>query len=124
MIVPQLIAAQLVASQFALHQLETWAQVGVQRAINALPEGLLIALFAWAVLHFLPKQNSRTRFAVWFLALLAVAGTVCLGGLMPTGLNNRVFASSALASEASSAISLPAHWAAYVFVAWLLGACV
>jgi beta-lactamase regulating signal transducer with metallopeptidase domain len=124
MIAPQLIPAQLVVPQVALHQLETWAQVGVQRVLNSLPEGLLIAMFAWAVLRLLPKQNSRTRFAVWFLALLAVVGTACLGGLMLTGLNSRVFASSPFASEGSSAISLSAHWAAYVFVAWLLGACV
>ena len=78
------IAAQLVVPQFALHQLEMWAQVGVERVINSLPEGLLIALFAWAVLRLLPKQNSRTRFAVWFLALLAVGcGLLAAPGWQP-----------------------------------------
>ena len=122
------IAAQLVVPQFALHQLEMWAQVGVERVINSLPEGLLIALFAWAVLRLLPKQNSRTRFAVWFLALLAVVGTACLGGLMLKGLNTpvfrRVIGASGLASDGTSAINLPTHWAAYLFLSWLLAASV
>ncbi len=108
----------------ALPQIETWAQVGVERVINSLPEGLLIALFAWAVLRLLPKQNSRTRFAVWFFTLLAVVGTACMGGLLLTGLHTRAFAASGLASETRSAINLPAHWAAYVFVSWLVVACV
>jgi beta-lactamase regulating signal transducer with metallopeptidase domain len=128
MIAPQLMAAPLVVPQFALHHLETWVQVGVERVINALPEGLLIALFAWAMLRLLPKQNSRTRFAVWFLALLAVAGTACLGGLMLKGLNTPAFgreiAASSPASVGTSAINLPAHWAAYLFLAWLLATCI
>ncbi len=123
MIAPHLIAAQFVP-QLALHQIETWAQVGVECVINSLPEGLLIALFAWAVLRLLPKQNSRTRFAVWFFTLLAVVGTACMGGLMLTGLNARVFVASGLASETRPAINLPAHWAAYVFASWLLVASV
>ena len=49
------------------------AQISVERILNALPEGLLIALFAWALLRVLRRQNSGTRFAVWFLALLTVA---------------------------------------------------
>ena len=75
----------LIASQFAMPQFETWAQLAVGRVINSLPEGLLIALFAWAVLRMLPKQNSRTKFAVWFLALMAVVGIACLGGIMLRG---------------------------------------
>src|ERR1019366_10146948 len=130
------IAAQLVVPQFALHQLEMWAQVGVERVINSLPEGLLIALFAWTVLRLFPKQNSRTRFAVWFLALLAVAGTASLGELVLTGLNSRVLGqsigesigrvigTSGLASDGTSAINLPTHWAAYLFLSWLLAASV
>ena len=49
------------------------AQISIERILNALPEGLLIAFFAWALLRVLRKQNSGTRFAVWFPALLTVA---------------------------------------------------
>ena len=49
------------------------AQASIGRILNALPEGILIAVFAWGLLRVLRKQNSGTRFAVWFLALLSVA---------------------------------------------------
>ena len=52
---------------------QTVAQISVERILNPLPEGFLIAFFAWALLRVLRRQNSGTRFAVWFLALLAVA---------------------------------------------------
>ena len=49
------------------------AQISVERILNALPEGCLIALFAWVLLRVLRRQKSGTRFAVWFFALLTVA---------------------------------------------------
>ena len=57
------------------------AQISVERILNALPEGFLIAIFAWVLLRVLRRQNSGTRFAVWFLALLAVASLPVLGGI-------------------------------------------
>jgi len=48
------------------------AQIPVERILNALPEGILVALFVWALLRILGRQNSGTRFAVWFLTLLTV----------------------------------------------------
>lgn len=61
--------------------LQALAEVSVERVLNAVPEGFLIALFAWALLRVLRRQNSGTRFAVWFLALLTVAVLPVLGGL-------------------------------------------
>src|ERR1700680_5175358 len=61
--------------------LQTAAQISVERILNALPEGFLVAVFAWALLRVLPRQNSGTRFAVWFLALLTVAALPGLGGI-------------------------------------------
>jgi len=49
------------------------AQVGVERALNSIPEGLLVAIFAWLLLRVIKGQNAGTRFAVWFSALVAVA---------------------------------------------------
>jgi len=51
---------------------ELFAQAAVARILNSLPEGIALVVLAWAVLRVLPRQNSRTRFAVWFLALVAV----------------------------------------------------
>ena len=113
------------------------AQISVERILNALPEGFLIAIFAWALLRVLRRQNSGTRFAVWFLALLTVAALPVLGGvgegraLMAAGMSSRI--SSGMASGMAStnlwgslrpAITIPGRWAFVVFLAWALGACV
>ena len=107
-------------------------QLVVSILFNSLPEGFLVALFAWATLHLAPRQNSRTRFAVWFLALLAVAGIPLFGALMPGGLSlGRLLAASGATgvlphpfapAGLSTAISLPAHWAPYILFIWLSAA--
>jgi beta-lactamase regulating signal transducer with metallopeptidase domain len=107
---------------------ETVAQISVERILNALPEGFLIALFAWGLLRVLRRQNSGTRFAIWFLALLTVAALPFLSGL-GAAREPIAAATSAPMSWANSwrslrpAINMPAHWAIFVFAAWVLGAC-
>ena len=103
--------------------LQAAAQVSVARILNALPEGILIALFAGALLRILRKQNSGTRFAVWFLALLSVAALPLLTGF--GGAQKQVWAgmSSAAASWGSMrpAINIPAGWGTFLFLAWAVG---
>jgi hypothetical protein len=97
------------------------AQISVERILNALPEGFLIALFAWALLRVLRRQNSGTRFAVWFLALLTVAALPVLGGF---GEGRAAIASGIAWGSGRPAITIPAGWALFAFLAWALGACV
>ena len=107
--------------------LQTVAQASVERILNALPEGFLIALFAWALLRVLRRQNSGTRFAVWFLALLTVAALPVLGGfgegraLMAAGMSSGLSWATSSGSG-RPAITLPGRWALFVFLAWVLGA--
>jgi beta-lactamase regulating signal transducer with metallopeptidase domain len=115
---------------------QTVAQISVGRILNALPEGLLIALFAWALLRILRRQNSGTRFAVWFLALLTVAALPVLGGVgegrspmagMSSGMSSGMLSGMASANWWGSlrpAITIPGPWAFVVFLAWACGACV
>ena len=54
------------------------AQFSAERMLNCLGEGIAIALFAWLLLRIMGlrksgRQNSGTRFAVWLVALLAIA---------------------------------------------------
>ena len=106
---------------------QTLAEISVERILNALPEGFLIALFAWALLRVLRRQNSGTRFAVWFLALLTVAALPVLGGL-GEGQARMVAGMSSFMSSANSrgslrpAITIPGGWAVSVFLVWALGA--
>src|SRR6202795_3604449 len=105
------------------------AQISVERILNALPEGFLIALFAWALLRVLRRQNSGTRFAVWFLALLTVAALPVLGGI-GEGQARMVAGMSSFMTSANSwpslrpAINIPGRSALFVFLVWALGASV
>jgi beta-lactamase regulating signal transducer with metallopeptidase domain len=109
--------------------LQIVAQTSVERILNALPEGFLIAFFAWALLRVLRKQNSGTRFAVWFAALLAIAALPVLGGF--SGAKLPILAGMSLGTLSGSswgsmrsAVTIPARWGVLVFLAWALGACI
>jgi len=79
--------------------------------LNSMASGLAIALFAGVVLRFGGRRSSSTRFAVWFSALIAMAGLPWLHGFA-TGL-------ASLRPETSlSAFTLPASWATAIFFGW------
>jgi len=97
-------------------QLEIVAKIAIGRVLNSLPEGLLIALFAWATLRILSRQNSGTRFAVWFVALLAIAGLPFIGvtgahSLLPVAVVRPL-------------ITLPGPVGLILFLAWMMAVCV
>src|SRR6202050_2403250 len=101
-------------------QLQTIAQIAIGRFLNSLPEGLLIALFAGVMLRLLPRQNSGTRFAVWFVALLAVAGLPFIGGMTTGGMagGHALLAAGGM----RPVITLPLGWGIFLFLAWILAA--
>src|SRR5277367_1676413 len=107
--------------------IQSVAQVSVERILNALPEGCLIALFAWTLLRVLRRQNSGTRFAVWFLALLTVAALPVLTGLgkghalIASGMSWAGRSGHAPSGAIAPAITIPGRWALFVFLAWVLG---
>ena len=103
--------------------LQTAAQFSVEHILNVLPEGLLIAFFAWGLLRVLRGQNSGTRFAVWFLALLAIAALPFLGGISSSHAIFGAGTASGAWGSMHPAINLPAQWALFVFLIWALGAC-
>ena len=81
--------------------------------LNSMAGGVAIALFAWAVLRFSGRRSSSTRFAVWFLALIAIAALPWLHGF--------AFGSaSARAATPVSAFTMPGSWVTEVFLGWAL----
>jgi beta-lactamase regulating signal transducer with metallopeptidase domain len=92
---------------------QSFAQTSATRILNCAVEGIGIALLAWILLRTLGRQNSGTRFAVWFSTLLGIAALPLIAHF---GANS--------AEIAKSEISLPSSWAFYVFAAWLLIAAV
>ena len=90
------------------------AQLILERVLNSLPEGLVIVLFAWLLLRVLKRQNSGTRFAVWFLTLLAVVALPFLNTL-------QAHSTPALIPHSSLAqFTLTALEAALILAAWIL----
>ena len=61
------------------------AQIFADRMLNSILGGTVVAAFAWVLLRALARQNSGTRFAVWFSTMVAVAvlpfvGNIGFGG--------------------------------------------
>lgn len=99
-------------------QLQTIAQIAVGHVLNSLPEGMLLFLLVWMMLRFLPRQNSGTRFAVWFVALLSVAG-VPLIDVVAAG--HSFGAAGAVRPVLTwPLLSLPGCWGLLLFAAWVL----
>ncbi|HEY1502286.1 MAG TPA: M56 family metallopeptidase [Acidobacteriaceae bacterium] len=89
------------------------AQLAVERVLNSLPEGLLIALGAWLLLRLMGRQNSGTRFAVWLVALTGVVALPFLSGLgsLQHGLP--------LMERTHSEITISTFWASAFFILWI-----
>jgi len=103
-------------------QLQTVAQFAIGRVLNSLPEQLFIALFAWGMLHILPRQNSGTRFAVWFMALLAVAGLPFASLPLAGGIAREH--SLLLPGGVRPMFTLPGPWGLLLFLVWVLASLV
>jgi beta-lactamase regulating signal transducer with metallopeptidase domain len=87
------------------------ATIAAERVLNAIPGGLLLAALAWLLLRVVGRQNSGTRFAVWFCALFAVAS---LPFLPP------VTKAAAVTQAVRSEFVLPGFWAVGIFAVWML----
>lgn len=95
---------------------ENLAQMFVARTLNSVPEGILIAAFVWLTLRLLPRQNSKTRFAVWLVALVAVAALPFMGALATVH-------SLTPSDNGRALLSLPDHWALILLLMWISAAC-
>jgi beta-lactamase regulating signal transducer with metallopeptidase domain len=99
-------------------QLQALAQIFTERLLNAALPGMFLASMVWLLLRIVGRQNSGTRFAVWFSALLAVVALPFLSSLELAGAHHGVFPSAKLHTE----IILSSSWAYYLFAAWGVGA--
>lgn len=89
---------------------ESFAQIAVERVLNSLPEGLLIALCAWILLRLMGRHNAGTRFAVWLVALASVAGLPLLGGME---------AGRHALSVGHAEVTVPGFWAVLFVALWI-----
>jgi beta-lactamase regulating signal transducer with metallopeptidase domain len=93
--------------------LNTIAQASAVQIVYCLVEGTLIAVFTASALGLSRRQNSVTRFAAWFSALMAIATLPFLAGSLWSHVG-----SQPQSAVTRSAITLPASWAVYLFGAW------
>ena len=87
------------------------AQMFAERMLNSMTEGIAIALFGWILLRALGRQNSSTRFAVWFSVLVTIAAWPFFESM--------TFTASPI-GVARSAIHLPVSWAFDLFLLWVM----
>src|SRR6516225_7073686 len=98
----------------ALLPLQMLPQLYAARIVNCLLEGAIVAVLAWIALRLSGRQTSATRFATWFCVLVTISVLLCIGGPV----------SGASARFSHAHITLPGHWALYLFSAWLAVAAV
>lgn len=101
----------------AAFNLNAIAQASSVQIVYCLAEGTLIAVFTAAALGLSRRQNSVTRFAAWFSALMAIATLPFLTSSLWSHL--AAVRSNGLSESArQSVITLPGSWAIYLFGAW------
>lgn len=89
------------------------AETFTARVLNSTAEGIVIALFIWVMLLALRRQNSSTRFAMWFSGLAAIA-------LLPIVESIGSHPTSAAATVSHFAFRLPGSRAMDALAVWAI----
>ena len=98
-------------------ELQSLAQLFTGRLLNTGAAGIVLACLVWLLLRLMRRQNSGTRFAIWFGALLAIVALPFVAGA-----GQAVIHSPDFAPANQPGIMLSGSWAVYLFAAWAVGA--
>ncbi len=98
--------------------LQSLAQLFTGRLLNTAAEGIVLAGLVWVLLRLIGRQNSGTRFVIWFSALLAIVALPFLSGSDFGASYFRTLPPANL----HGGITLSSSWASYLFAAWGFGA--
>jgi beta-lactamase regulating signal transducer with metallopeptidase domain len=90
-----------------------FAEAFADRMLNSVLEGTGLALFGWILVKFFRRQNSSTRFAVWFSCLMGIAALPFFHSV--TGAS-----AAAFLNATRPALWLPSSWALEIFVVWAM----
>ena len=94
--------------------LQSVAQLFAGRLLNTAAEGVVLAGMVWVLLRVIGRQNSGTRFAIWFSALLAIVALPFLSGSGFGASHSRALPPP----NQHVGIILSSSWASYLFAAW------
>jgi len=95
--------------------LQSFSSVAFERLLYCLAEGSILTLAVAAGLRFIPQKSSRTKFVIWFSAMLATA-------LLPL-LDLKLSGKAGGMVSAQAVITIPFTVALYISLAWLALAC-
>jgi beta-lactamase regulating signal transducer with metallopeptidase domain len=96
--------------------LHATARTTVEWMFYCLMEGTLLAILAWILLRLLPRQNSGTRFVLWFSVLLGVILLPFLAGTFFRPTTAEVWSPPALSGH--SLVTLSDSLAIGIFSVW------
>lgn len=96
----------------AAFDLQPVAQYMALRVVESVVEGTLIFAFAALLIRIVPKPSAKTRFAIWFSALLAIALAPVATGVWSSHVSVQ------RADFVRPAVTVPDSWALYLFVIW------
>jgi bla regulator protein blaR1 len=100
--------------------LQTLAQVFTGRLLNTAVVGIVLAAMVWMLLRLIGRQNSGTRFAIWFSSLLAIVALPFISGSRFLAAHSPDF--PAAIPHRTITLTLSSSWAFYLFAAWGVGA--
>ena len=86
----------------------------VERTLDSLVGGLVLCAVAWTWLRVARRQNSASRFLILFILLIGIAA-LPFAGVSWTG-----SAPVASSSDTHALVTLPEHFAEYMFLAWAM----
>ena len=101
-----------------LPELQPLAQIFTERLLNTAVAGIVLAGLVWLLLRVMGRQNSGTRFAIWFSALLAMVALPFFSEASFVASHLPVLAPA----NPNGRIILPASFALWLFIAWAAGA--
>jgi beta-lactamase regulating signal transducer with metallopeptidase domain len=88
------------------------ARLSALRIVESLAQGTAVTIFAGLFLRIRGGKNASTKFAVWFLALMAIAAFPIFSFLLPQHL------AVLKTGQPHAVVTLPESWALYLFIAW------
>lgn len=93
-------------------EMQTAAAFLLERLLNSALDGIIVAGLVWALMRFIRRENSGTRFVIWFGALLAIVALPFFSGWSSVG--SHLLSTSALHGE----IVISSSCALWIFALW------
>ena len=93
--------------------LQSLAQVFTEHMLNSMLQSGVLAALAWVLLKVIGRRSSSTRFAVWFVVLVAVVVLPWMESIS----RGQPFVSAA---DSGPVILVPGSWALYLFCMWVV----